>query len=140
MAAVLLVDDEPDIVLMLRVNLETEGHDVRSAGDGAAALARIAERPPDVVLLDVMMPVLDGWAVLERLADQPSPPPVIVVSAKSNPRDARRALELGAVAYVVKPFDLEAVLELVAEVAAESETERAARRQGALGQLGSTAE
>ena len=76
MAIVLVVDDEPDILLLHRLNLEAAGHEVILAADGMTALERIAERRPDCVVLDVMMPVLDGWGVLERLRAVESPPPV----------------------------------------------------------------
>ena len=65
---VLIVDDEPDILLMLRVNLEAEGYQTALAADGETALRRIADERPDLILLDVMMPVMDGWGVLEALA------------------------------------------------------------------------
>ena len=71
MASVLVVDDEPDILLLHRLNLEAAGHRVVLAADGITALERIAEERPDVVVLDVMMPVLDGWGVLERLRIDP---------------------------------------------------------------------
>ena len=134
MARLLLVDDEPDILLMLQINLELEGHEVILAGNGEEALARIADSAPDAVLLDVMMPVLDGWGVLERLAALDGDrPPVIMISAKSQPSDATHAYRLGADGYVTKPFDLE---KLTAEVLATLERtpeERAARRRAELG-------
>ena len=67
MATVLVVDDEPDIVLFAQVNLELHGHVVRTAADGQAALVAVDEERPDAIVLDVMMPHLDGWSVLERL-------------------------------------------------------------------------
>ena len=85
----LVVDDEPDILLLHRLNLEAAGHEVLLAADGMRALERIAADKPDAVVLDVMMPVLDGWGVLDRLATMPMPPPVLVVSAKSGPRRHR---------------------------------------------------
>lgn len=130
MARVLIVDDEPDILLMLRVNLETEGHECVLAADGQMALDRVAD--VDVVLLDVMMPVMDGWSVLERLQQHDDGPPVVVVSAKSAPRDAVRALELGAVEYVTKPFELIDLMRLVEDVATLGRDEREARRRRAL--------
>jgi len=71
MATVLIVDDEPDIVLFVRVNLELSGHDVRTAADGAEALEAIRADPPDVVVLDVMMPKVDGWSVLAQMKADP---------------------------------------------------------------------
>jgi DNA-binding response OmpR family regulator len=99
------VDDEPDILLMLRVNLEGEGFSTALAGDGETALRRIEEERPDVVLLDVMMPVMDGWGVLQRLHRMDPRPRILVLSAKSGSRDVVKAYEMGADEYVTKPFD-----------------------------------
>jgi len=119
MATVLIVDDEPDILLMLRMSLEDEGHDVVLAADGKMALERIAERRPDIVLLDLMMPVLDGFGVLEALREQGVERlPVVMVSAKSEPGDVERASSLGAVEFISKPFELDRVVALVREVLA----------------------
>lgn len=132
MAKVLLVDDEPDILLMLRMSFEDEGHEVVMAADGRMGLERLAEAAPDVVVLDMMMPVVDGWGVLEAMQVEGLRTPVIVVSAKSDPRDCRKALEMGAIEYVVKPFDLDRLISLVAAVAEEGEAAREARRQRAI--------
>lgn len=113
---VLIVDDEPDILLMLRMNLEAEGYETLLAGDGETALRRIGEERPDVVLLDVMMPVLDGWGVLEQLSTLTERPRVIVLSAKSSDRDFHRAWELGADEYVTKPFDPDELMEIILRV------------------------
>jgi len=116
MPRVLIVDDEPDVLLLLRIELEAEGYETLLAADGETAMRRIAEERPDVVLLDVMMPVVDGWGVLRRLADAGSATRVIVLSAKANDSDVVRALELGAHEYVTKPFDAAALLLTVAHV------------------------
>lgn len=102
---VLIVDDEPDVLLTLRMVLEAEGFDPSLAADGETALRRIDEEQPDLVLLDIMMPVLDGWFVLAELAGRNRKPRVIVCSAKTSPIDQARALSLGADAYVTKPFE-----------------------------------
>ena len=107
---VLIVDDEPDILLMLRVNLESEGFVTALAGDGETALRRIEEEKPDVVLLDVMMPVMDGWGVLGNLHKMDPRPRILVLSAKSGDRDMAKAYELGADEYVTKPFDPDELL------------------------------
>ena len=116
MATILIVDDEPDILLMLRMSLEDEGHDVVMAADGQMALERIAEHHPDLVLLDVMMPVLDGFGVLESKQQQGDTTPVVMLSAKSEEADVARAMSLGAVEFVSKPFDLDRIVALVADV------------------------
>ena len=136
MAKVLLVDDEPDILLMLRMSFEDEGHEVVMAADGRMGLERLAEHRPDVVVLDMMMPVVDGWGVLEAMSVEGDKTPVVVVSAKSDPKDCRKALELGAVEYVVKPFDLDRLLALVTAVAGEDAAALEARRQAAIAAQG----
>jgi two-component system response regulator PrrA len=115
---VLVVDDEPDILLLHRINLEAAGHRVVLAADGVTALERIEEHSPDAVILDVRMPVLDGWGVLERLRSRPAPPPVLVVSAHIGRGDDRRALEMGAYGYLNKPYDPDVLVERVREMLA----------------------
>jgi len=107
---VLIVDDEPDILLMLRVTLEAAGFETGLAADGDVALQRVREDPFDLVLLDVMMPVLDGWGVLEALQHDTAAPKIIVLSAKSASRDVERAMELGAAAYLTKPFEVDGLI------------------------------
>jgi DNA-binding response OmpR family regulator len=135
MARVLVVDDEPDILFVLRVALEDQGHEVVMAADGRMGLDRLASERPDVVVLDMMMPVVDGAGVLGEMRERADATPVVVVSARSGVTDRRRALELGALEYVVKPFDLDRLLELVAEVLEEDGDTREQRRQQALGAL-----
>ena len=123
MTTVMVVDDDPDIQLLLRLELQAEGYDVITADDGLQAVERIPELQPDVVLLDVMMPGLDGWGVLERL-DDPLPA-VIVVSGLATDRDHhyRHAVELGALGFVSKPFDSTKLLELI-ETAAQLDADQ----------------
>jgi CheY-like chemotaxis protein len=104
---VLLVDDEASIRAICRVNLEGDGLRVREAKDGAEALEAVRRQRPSLVLLDVMMPGVDGWGVAERLAadDATRDVPVVFLSARAASEDRLRAQELGAVGYVVKPFD-----------------------------------
>jgi two-component system OmpR family response regulator/two-component system alkaline phosphatase synthesis response regulator PhoP len=116
----MIVDDEPDILLMLRFALDSAGFDTVLASDGATALRRIEEEQPDVVLLDVMMPILDGWSTLERIRSRPRSPKVIVVTAKRSAADAVRAYELGAVKYVTKPFDPQALVDTIRSVTGEA--------------------
>jgi DNA-binding response OmpR family regulator len=115
---VLIVDDEPDVLLLLRVNLEAAGYQTVLAADGEMALVRIDESKPDVVLLDIMMPVMDGWGVLRALSERENAPRVIVVSAKSSDRDIVRALTSGALDYVTKPFDPDDLVDVVARAVA----------------------
>ena len=104
---VLLVDDERSIRTICRVNLEGDGLAVSEAADGAEALEVVRRARPSVVLLDVMMPGVDGWDVAEQLAadDETREIPVVFLSARAAPEDRLRAQELGAVGYVDKPFD-----------------------------------
>ncbi len=132
MAKILIVDDEPDILLLLRLNLSAEGYDVVLAADGEKALERIASDQPDLVVLDVMMPVMDGWGVLDALPRLAHPPRVIVVSAKSSDRDITRAIESGAVDYLTKPFSPAELGVLVQQVVALSPDELDAHRKARL--------
>jgi two-component system, OmpR family, alkaline phosphatase synthesis response regulator PhoP len=109
---VLVVDDEPQIVWMLQFSLEAEGYQTLSAADGRRALDEVREHHPKLVLLDIMMPVMDGWAFLEELQAIPASerPRVIVVSARTSLRDRAKAVELGADAFVAKPFSVDDLL------------------------------
>jgi CheY-like chemotaxis protein len=105
--SILLADDEGSIRTICRVNLETDGMSVVEAADGREALERIQRQQPDLVLLDVMMPDVDGWQVAADLAADPTTRdiPVVFLSARATREDKARAQELGAVGYIVKPFD-----------------------------------
>ena len=129
MRTVLVVDDDPDIQLLLRLELSAEGYDVVTADDGLQALELVPATSPDVILLDVMMPGLDGWGVLERLEDPM--PAVIVVSglATDHDRHYRHAVELGALGFVSKPFDSAKLLELVETASKLDAEQRVAFRQ-----------
>ena len=137
MSRVLIVDDEPDILLLLRVALEARGHETALAADGDSAVRRVSKESFDVMLLDLMMPVLDGWGVLDALQDMAGRPRVIVVSARTTRPDIARAVDLGADDYVVKPFSLPDLVERVSEVVAwspeEVEDNRAKLRDGGAG-------
>ena len=111
MARILVVDDEPDILLLHRLNLEDAGHEVLLAADGMKALERIGADQPDCV-------VLDGWGVLEALQERSDAPPVLVVSAKSATADIEHALSMGAKGYLSKPFNARALLDEVAKLLA----------------------
>jgi DNA-binding response OmpR family regulator len=104
---VLVIDDEAPIRLLCRVNLEAEGMLVLEASDGPAGLALARSSQPDVILLDVMMPGLDGWAVAQELVegDLTREIPIVFLTARAELRDRARGLELGGVDYVTKPFN-----------------------------------
>lgn len=140
MASVLVVDDEPDIVLFLQVNLEQQGHSVRSAADGVAALAAIEVERPDAVILDVRMPELDGWSVLTHLkchADEAiRTVPVLMLTALGTDQDRARGGIEGAVRYLTKPIapdDLIAALDDVLSGPPEPEQRKAAQQRGLVG-------
>jgi DNA-binding response OmpR family regulator len=101
----LVVEDDPDVLQILRVNLEAAGLDTVLAADGDTALRRIDLERPDVVLLDLMLPVVDGWEVLAGLTSRPDPAPIIVCSARRGDAEVHRAMRLGAFDYIQKPFD-----------------------------------
>ena len=124
---VLIAEDDPDTLVILRVNLNAAGVEPLLAGDGRTALARIAAEKPDAVLLDVLLPGIDGWQVLEELHAKGDPVPVIMCSAKDNIHDLQRARELGAVAYLTKPFDIDRLVEVTTEVVGLRQPEAARR-------------
>jgi DNA-binding response OmpR family regulator len=105
--SVLVIDDEAPIRLLCRVNLEAEGMQVIEAADGPSGLDQAREHTPDVVLLDVMMPGLDGWRVAEELLDDERTQgiPIVFLTARAELRDRARGIDLGGVDYVTKPFN-----------------------------------
>jgi DNA-binding response OmpR family regulator len=104
---VLVIDDEAPIRLLCKVNLEAEGMDVLEAPDGPSGLEKARESRPDVVLLDVMMPGLDGWRVAEALLEdeRTNEIPIVFLTARAEFRDRARGLDIGGVDYVTKPFN-----------------------------------
>ncbi|MFT5563762.1 MAG: DNA-binding response OmpR family regulator [Myxococcota bacterium] len=134
---VLIVDDEPDVLLLCRVNLEFEGYDVTTAADGQEGLATARSLHPDVVLLDVMMPKMDGWQVLEAIkADEViSDIPVVMLTAKVQDEDQIRGWSAGAAEYITKPFSPLSLSQVIADVIANDPEEEAKRRQMILEKL-----
>ena len=106
-ARVLVIDDEGPIRLLCRVNLEAAGMVVYEAEDGATGVEAARKERPDVILLDVMMPRMDGWEVFGELVkeERTATIPVVFLTARAELRDQARGLELGGVDYVTKPFD-----------------------------------
>jgi DNA-binding response OmpR family regulator len=104
---VLVIDDEAPIRLLCRVNLEAEGMEVLEAADGPSGLETARAQTPDVILLDVMMPGLDGWRVAEELLDdgRTESIPIVFLTARAELRDRARGIDLGGVDYVTKPFN-----------------------------------
>lgn len=115
MDTILVVDDEPRIVELAGLYLRNDGYTVLSAHDGLSALRMIEERRPDLVVLDIMLPKMDGWEVCRRLRQGNNNVPIIMLTARGEDVDRIVGLELGADDYVVKPFNPR---ELVARVKA----------------------
>ena len=107
MTKVLVIDDEAPIRLLCRVNLEAEGMDVIEAADGPSGVEKARGEGPDVILLDVMMPGLDGWHVAEQLLQdgRTTGIPIIFLTARAEFRDRARGLDIGGVDYITKPFN-----------------------------------
>ena len=131
---VLVIDDEAPIRLLCRINLEDEGIEVLEAATGPLGLALARAEVPDVVLLDVMMPGLDGWQVAGELLDDPATRdvPIVFLTARAELSDRARGIDLGGVDYVTKPFDpvvlATTVRELVARAGAGGSGSDALRR------------
>jgi diguanylate cyclase (GGDEF)-like protein len=123
---VLVADDDPDILTVVKVNFELDGFEVDTAVDGEDALHKAAATPPHVIVLDIMMPRMDGLTALHRLRSQAATAniPIILLTARGLPEDRVRGLELGADDYITKPFD---IVELAARVRAVLRRTQAAR-------------
>ncbi|MDC0708483.1 response regulator [Stigmatella sp. ncwal1] len=109
-----MVDDDPDILEALSEILEAEGFEIRRARNGEEALDRLEPDPPQLILLDLMMPVMDGWEFAQRMRKRPpaiSSIPLIVLSADRNV--GSKAVDIGAVGHLAKPFELNDLLDMV---------------------------
>src|SRR5690349_21043274 len=115
MTRILVVEDNPDLAYGLRNNLEIEGYEVEVVEDGSEGLTRARSGGPDLIILDLMLPGLDGYRVLRALRDEGRRMPVLILTARGEEADKVRGLRLGADDYVTKPFG---VLELLARVEA----------------------
>ena len=116
MARVLVVEDDPAGRDAIQLCLESDGHEVMLAENGEQALALVAQSPPDLILLDMRLPVMDGWAFAQAYAEQPGPrAPIVVVTAAADA--GRAAAEVKAAAFLAKPFDLEDLLKTVDRIA-----------------------
>ena len=123
---VLVADDDPDILTVVKINFELDGFEVETAVDGEDALQKASANPPHVIVLDIMMPRMDGLTALHRLRSQASTAniPIILLTARGLPEDRVRGLELGADDYITKPFD---ITELAARIRAVLRRTQAAR-------------
>jgi CheY-like chemotaxis protein len=135
---VLVIDDEPDVLMLCRVNLELAGHEVVEASNGEDGLELALSQRPDAIVLDLMLPKLDGISVLEALgADQQTRDvPVILLTAKTQREDRRAAWRAGCTEYLTKPFSPVDLVKVAERVAGMSASERSDRRERELELLG----
>ena len=126
MAAILIVDDEPNIVMSLEFLMRKNGYQVGIARNGTEALAAIDQTPYDLVLLDVMMPDVDGYQVCRHIRESPARAgtKVIFLSAKSQPADVQQGYAAGADLYIPKPFSTRQLMEKVRELLGSSLAEK----------------
>ena len=109
MSKILVVDDELNICELLKLYLENEGYTVFTANDGQAAVTAFQQKAPDLVLLDIMLPKMDGWQVCREIR-KTSSAPIIMLTAKGETIDKVAGLEMGADDYIVKPFEMKELL------------------------------
>lgn len=137
MARVLVVDDEPDVLLLCRVNLQHAGHDVSEAADGAHAIELARRELPDAIVLDLMLPQVDGYEVLSALGSDAATRdiPVCVLTAKAQLEDKIRCWQEGASEFMTKPFSPVALTETLDGLIAMSPEERRERREATVRRL-----
>ena len=106
---ILIADDEEDVKVIVQLFLESKGYEIVTAFDGLDALDKIKEEKPDLILLDIMMPILDGFEVCRKLKADPDTAgiPVVMLSASTHSESKQRGLDAGAVDYIIKPFEPE---------------------------------
>src|SRR5579859_8143146 len=126
---ILTADDDPQLLRLVSRNLQLDGYDVHTAADGQQALEMIEARSPDLVLLDVMMPKLDGFTVCQRVREF-STVPIIILTARGNDEEKIRGLDLGADDYLTKPFSVDELLARVRSVLRRSQLSAGETTQG----------
>ena len=137
MSRVLVIDDESDVLLLCRVNLQHAGHEVLEAADGEQGLAVAMDQTPDAVVLDLMLPGLDGYEVLTALRGRAETKdiPVLILTAKAQREDRVRCWEQGASEYMTKPFSPAALSSALEQLMKMSPQERESRRADVLKKL-----
>ena len=130
MARILVVDDEPDVLLLCRLNLEHAGHEVIEAPNGEQGLRLAREQHPDALILDLMLPTVDGYEVLRSLTEDPAglDLAVVVLTAKARQEDRVRCLRGGADEFVTKPFSPGSLVDTIEQLLAMEPESRADRR------------
>lgn len=119
---ILLADDEEDIKTVVKMFLESQGYEVVTAYDGLDALEKASSEKPDLILLDIMMPLLDGFEVCKKLKEneQTAKIPILILSAAAHIDSVNRGLKAGAVDYIIKPFEPEKLREKIEQVLAST--------------------
>jgi DNA-binding response OmpR family regulator len=114
-ARILIVDDEADLLSVLRIGLEIEGFEIIDAGDGEEGLRKAREQKPDLVVLDLMLPKLDGYKVCRTLKfdERYKALPILILSARSGDSDRRLAFDMGADAFMSKPYDMAELVKVI---------------------------
>jgi DNA-binding response OmpR family regulator len=132
MARVLVIDDEPDVLVLCKMNLELAGHEVIGVGDGQTGIDMAREIRPDAVILDLMMPLVDGYDVLRALNEQrpDTDVTVVILTAKAREEDRLRCLRDGADGFVTKPFSPQELVTTVEGLLALEPGHRADKRMG----------
>jgi DNA-binding response OmpR family regulator len=116
---ILVIDDEPDLLDIVRLMLKQDGYEILTARDGADGLEILAQQPVDLIILDIMMPAVDGWEVLRQLThqDKTNSIPVILLTAKAQPIDKMLGLKVfGVREYITKPFEMKDLQQKVANI------------------------
>ncbi|MBC7246266.1 MAG: response regulator [Actinobacteria bacterium] len=133
-ARVLVVDDDPMVTRLVRINLELEHFEVEEAWDGKTAMRMMRENPPDLLVLDIMMPQMDGWEILKMIREDErlKELPVVVLTAKVQDEDIARGWRMGADGYIVKPFNPVILGEELRKVLEAGPEGRRARREEAI--------
>ena len=131
MARILIADDDPDIRQLVVYSLADEGHEVTIAKNGREAVDQVVESAPDLLVLDIMMPEMDGYGVMRELTEQGirDTLKILVLTAKGSERDFKEGYDLGADRYQTKPFDPEELVETVRELLDSSPQELEAKRE-----------
>jgi len=131
MYRVLVVDDDPMVTRLVRINLELDNFEVEEAWDGRTAMKMMRENPPDLLVLDIMMPQIDGWEILKLMREDEDLKdlPVVVLTAKVQDEDMARGWSMGADGYIVKPFNPVNLADALRKVLAATPEERLAKRQ-----------
>jgi twitching motility two-component system response regulator PilG len=112
---ILVVEDEESLLMLERILLSSKGYSVTGVMDGKAAMAEVTANPPDLVILDIMLPEMDGFEVCRQIKENPATNaiPVVMLTAKKSNQDVTRGMEVGADAYITKPFKSAKVIEVI---------------------------